>query len=131
MSVAPITRSRLPHDPEPGVARQYALRLCDAHTRRPRVRVEDGGGQCSDDGVEGRRPASRASGDAVHAAIVRALSHVGVEIVHEQAEGGFLRPTIARHRRATRRADWAVEKAHVRLTIAVAGCHTRAARAEG
>ena len=99
----------------------------DEDARRPRVRAEDGDRfaglhderfivlepvQRRDDGVEGRPAARRASRSAVDDEIVGTFGDLRVEVVHQHAERGFLRPSFAGDRRASRRADMAAEGAH-------------------
>ncbi len=57
------------------------------------------------DGVE-RRPVARGfAGSAVNDQILRALGHLGVEIIHEHAQGGFLLPALAAKGGAAGRAN--------------------------
>ena len=50
--------------------------------------------QGADQGVEGRPVARRLAGAAVDDQVLRALGHVGVEVVHEHAQRGLLRPCL-------------------------------------
>ena len=69
-----------------------------------------------DDRVE-RRPAARgAAGAAVDDQIVGALGDLGIEVVHQHPQGGFLRPSFAGERGAARRADVAAERCSCRMT---------------
>ena len=68
--------------------------------------------QGRDDGVEGGPAARRAARAAVDDEVVRTFGDVGIEVVHQHAERGFLRPSLAGDRRASRRADMAAEGAH-------------------
>ena len=58
-----------------------------------------------DDRVEGVPAARRAAGAAVDDEIVGAFGDVGIEIVHQHPQRGFLEPSPARQRRAARCAD--------------------------
>ena len=62
--------------------------------------------QLGDDGVEGI-PARRAAGATVDDEVVRVLGDLGIEVVHEHPERGFLLPTLAGDLRAARRANGA------------------------
>ncbi len=59
--------------------------------------------QRGDDGVERLPAARRPARAAVHDQVVGALGDVGIEVVHQHAQGRFLRPPLARERRAARR----------------------------
>ena len=62
--------------------------------------------QGADDGVEARPVARGLAGAAVDDEIVGALGDLGIEVVHEHAQGGFLVPALAGDQaRATRGAD--------------------------
>ena len=106
---------------------RHEQRVGDEDARRPGMRAEDGDGfaglddqrlvvleamQSADDGVEGVPAASGATGAAIDHEIVGTLGDIGIEIVHQHAERGFLRPSFAGHRRASGRADMAAERAH-------------------
>ena len=99
----------------------------DDDSGRPRMRAEDcdrlsrlhdqrfvvlepleGG----DDGVEGSPAARGASRSAVDDEIFGTFGDFWVEVVHQHAKRGFLRPSLAGDRRASRRADMAAEGAH-------------------
>ena len=54
------------------------------------------GGEGAADGVEGVPGAGRPAGAAVDDEVVGALGHLGVEVVHEHAQGGLLGPAPAR-----------------------------------
>jgi len=56
--------------------------------------------QGSDDGVETFPIARGFSGAAIDDEIVGALGNIGIEIVHEHAQGGFLLPAFAGKLRA-------------------------------
>ena len=56
------------------------------------------------DGVEGLPVARRLAGAAVDDEVVGALGDLGVEVVHEHAQGGFLLPALAADLRAPRGA---------------------------
>lgn len=58
-----------------------------------------------DDGVETFPIARGLSGAAVDDEIIGMLGDVGIEIIHEHAQGGFLLPTFAGKLRAAWRAD--------------------------
>ncbi len=51
--------------------------------------------ELGDDGVERLPAAGGAPGSAVHDEVVGVLRHLGVEVVHEHAQGGFLLPALA------------------------------------
>ena len=92
----------------------------DQHARRLLVGAEDADGtaglhqqrlvgrqrfEFAHDGVEGGPVARGFAGAAVDHQVGRALGDVGVEIVHEHAQGRFLLPSPAAEGRAARRAD--------------------------
>jgi len=94
----------------------------DQDARRVRVRAEDRDrlpalyqqrlvvlerAEAAHDVVEGLPIPRRAPGPAVHHEIIGALGDLGVEVVHEHAEGGFLLPPLAGDRGAARRTDGA------------------------
>ena len=54
--------------------------------------------QRGDDAVEGLPRARRLAGAAVDDEIVGSLGHLGIEVVHQHAQRGFLRPALARQR---------------------------------
>ena len=58
-----------------------------------------------DDGVERLPDARRLAGAAVDDQIVGPLGDLGIEIVHQHPQRGFLWPSLARQRRAARRAE--------------------------
>ena len=102
--------------------------LAMMHARRPGMRAEDRdrlaglhderlvvleAAQRGDDGVERRPAARRASRAAVDDEVVGPLGHLGIEVVHQHPQRGFLRPSLAGERRAARRADVAAEDVHV------------------
>ena len=59
------------------------------------------------DDVEGLPAARRLAGAAVDDEIVRPLGDVGIEVVHQHAQRGFLLPALAAQRGAARRANGA------------------------
>ena len=61
--------------------------------------------QGGDDGVEARPVARRLAGAAVDDELLRRLGDLGVEIVHEHAQGGFLLPALAADLRAAGGTD--------------------------
>ena len=77
-----------------------------------------------DDGVEGGPAAGGTAGPTVDDEVVRAFGDVGVEVVHQHAERGFLRPSLAGDRRASRRADMAAEGAHRAECVRESGAST-------
>jgi hypothetical protein len=70
--------------------------------------------QRRDNRVEGLPASRRASRAAVDNEFVRTLGNLGIEIVHEHAQRGFLWPSLTRNRRASGCADMAAEDAHGR-----------------
>ncbi len=81
------------------VRAEHGDRLAALHEERLVVRQR---AQRRDDRIE-RLPAPRClSRAAVHHQLVRPLRNVGVEVVHEHAEGGLLLPSLARDGRAAR-----------------------------
>ena len=62
--------------------------------------------QRRDDRVERLPAARRAARAAVDDEIVRPFGDLGIEIVHQHPQRGFLRPSFAGERRAARRAEW-------------------------
>ncbi len=106
---------RLPIGPS-----RHQHRVRDQHPRRHVVRAEDRDRfarlheqrlvvlqrpEGSHDRVVGVPAARRPSGAAVDDEVVRSLGDVGVEVVHQHAHRGFLRPRTAREVAATRRAN--------------------------
>jgi Sigma-70 region 2 len=77
--------------------------------------------QGSDDGVEGGPIACGAAGAAVDDELVGLFGNLGVEVVHEHAEGGFLMPTFAGDLASTGRAH---DRGHnfMMVRILVRGC---------
>ena len=63
------------------------------------------GAKRDDDGIERFPAACRFARAAVDDQIVGALGHVRIEVVHQHAERGFLRPSFAGQRCAARRSD--------------------------
>jgi hypothetical protein len=61
--------------------------------------------QRPDDRVKRRPAAGGAAGAAVDNQIVRPLGDLGIQVVHQHAQRGFLRPSLARQRRASRCSD--------------------------
>ncbi len=84
------------------VCLEHADRLARLHEQRlvvleaPQRRADD---------VERLPGARRLAGAAVDDEVVRALRHLGVEVVHEHAQGGFLLPAPAADLGAPRGAD--------------------------
>ena len=83
--------------------------------------------------VQAARGAARS---AVDDEIVGTFGDLGVEVVHQHAKRGFLRPSLAGDRRASRRADMAAEGAHrAEVCVVVFGApksiDRRRTRAEG
>ena len=70
--------------------------------------------QRGDDRVERFPRARGAARAAVDDQIVGPLGDLRIEVVHQHAQRGFLRPSLAGERRAARRADVAAEGAHAR-----------------
>ena len=100
------------HAGRAGVRTEYGHRFAGLHQQRLVV-VERA--QRLHDRVE-RFPVARGfAGPAVHDKIVGALGDVGIEIVHEHPERGFLRPSFAGQRRAARRPDDARADRHEQL----------------
>jgi hypothetical protein len=64
------------------------------------------------DGIERFPVARRLAGAAVDDEIVGALGDIGIEIVHQHPECGFLRPAFAGQRGASRRSDDACRCGH-------------------
>ena len=107
--------------------RRHEQGIGDDHARRPRVRAENGdrlagldderfvvfeAAERGDDGVEGR-PATRGPArSAVDDEILRPFSHLGIEVVHQHPQGGFLWPAFAGEHRTTRRADMTAYDVH-------------------
>ena len=98
----------------------------DQHARRARVRAEHADrlaalheqrlvvlerAQRCDDRVERLPAARRLPGAAVDDEVVRPLGDVGIEVVHQHAERGFLLPALAGELGAARRADGARRRA--------------------
>ena len=103
--------------PRRPAADEVAVR--DQHARRARVRAEHGDrlaalheqrlvvlerAQRAHDRVERLPVARRLPRAAVHHEIIRALGHLGIEVVHQHAQRGFLLPSLAGERGAARRA---------------------------
>ena len=89
-----------------GCVRNTRDRLSRLHEQRLVVLER---AQRRDDRVE-RLPAARgAAGAAVDDEIVGPFGDLGIEIVHQHPQRGFLRPSFAGERRAARRADMAAE----------------------
>ena len=65
-----------------------------------------------DDGVEGRPAARGAARAAVDDEIVGAFGNLGVEVVHQHPERGFLGPSLAGERRTPRGADMTADDVH-------------------
>ncbi|MNC86998.1 hypothetical protein D3C83_26920 [compost metagenome] len=61
--------------------------------------------QRRDDGVERGPAARRLARAAVDDQLVRTLRHVGIEVVHQHAKRGFLRPSLAGKSGASRRSN--------------------------
>ena len=61
--------------------------------------------ELGDDRVEGLPAPRRPTGAAVDDEVVGILGHVGVEVVHQHAQRGFLLPALAGELGAARRAD--------------------------
>ena len=104
----------------PGGPGRHEQRVGDEHARRAGVRPEDADrlarlheqrlvvlerAQRRDDRVERLPAARRLARAAVDDQIVGPLGDVGIEIVHQHPQRGFLRPSFAGQRRAARRAD--------------------------
>ena len=100
--------------------RRYEQRIGDEHARGVVVRPEDAdgfprlheqrlvvveGAERRDDRVECGPAARGTARAAVHHQILRAFGDVGIEVVHEHPQGGFLRPALARASGAAGRAD--------------------------
>jgi hypothetical protein len=99
----------------------------DDDPRGPGVRAEDGDGlarldeqrlivvepaERRDDRVE-RGPGSRgATRSAIHDEILRPFRHLGIEVVHQHAQGGLLLPPFAGNGGAARRTDVAAQGRH-------------------
>ncbi len=94
----------------------------EEHAGRPLVRLEDADRlaglhehrlvalevrQRAHHGVEAGPVAGRLAGAAVDDELVGVLGHLGVEVVHEHAQGGLLRPALRGEGRAARGADGA------------------------
>jgi hypothetical protein len=106
----------------PGRPAADEVRIGDEDPRRPRMGAHDPdrlarlhqqrlvvgeGAQFADDRVE-RLPRTRgAAGPTVDDEVVRVLGHLGIEVVHEHPERGFLLPATACQLAAARRADGA------------------------
>jgi hypothetical protein len=60
--------------------------------------------------------------------IVGTFRHLRIEIVHQHAQRGFLRPSLAGDGSAARRADVAAQRAH---RIGVRAATSQPSRAEG
>ena len=101
----------------------HQIGVADQHPRRVLVGLEDAHRlarlhqqrlvvfqrlQRVDDGVVALPIARGASGAAVNHEVLRTLGHVGIEIVHEHAHGGFLSPTFAGELVAARRPHGSV-----------------------
>jgi hypothetical protein len=101
---------------------RHEHRVRDEHARRLGVRPEDRDrlarldehrlvalepAERPDDRVERLPRARRAPGPAVHDEVLRPLGHVGVEVVHQHAQRGLLRPRLARALGPSRRPDLA------------------------
>jgi hypothetical protein len=97
-------------------------RVREQHARRVRVRAEAPDGlarlheqrlvvpellELADDHVEGRPRARRFAGAAVDDEVVRPLGHLGVEVVHQHPQRGFLLPAAA----AQGRSAWSAHGA--------------------
>ena len=107
--------------------RRHEQRIGDEHAGSPGMGAEDGDGlarlhderlvvfepaEGRDDGVERGPAACRPPRPAIDDEILGTFGDVGIEVVHQHAERGFLRPSLAGDRRASRRADMAAEDAH-------------------
>ena len=106
----------------PGRPLPDEVRVGDEHARRPRVRPQDADRlarldeqrlvvleptELAHDRVE-RVPRARGSpGPAVDDEVVRVLGDLGIEVVHEHAQRGFLLPAAAGQLGAARGADGA------------------------
>ena len=103
------------HPRRPLVGAEHADRLARLHEHRlvvARVR------SVAHDGVE-RVPRSRgAAGAAVDDELVGMLGHLGVEVVVQHPQRGFLRPTPARDLRAARRPNGSCRGTHGRTRCA-------------
>jgi hypothetical protein len=64
------------------------------------------------DRVEGRPAARRAARAAVDDQLVGPFRHLGVEVVHQHPQRGFLRPSFAGERRAPGSADMTADDVH-------------------
>ena len=110
---------RRPRGHEQGVRDQHARRagvglkdtdrLAGLHDQRFVVLER---GQRSHDGVERLPTARRLARSAVHDQIVRPLGDVGIEIIHQHAQRGFLWPAFAGQRGASPRSDDAGSGGH-------------------
>ena len=111
----------------PGRPGRHEQRVGDQHARRAGVRAEDADRLArlheqrlvvlesrsdGDDRVERLPVARRLARAAVDDEIVGALGDVGIEIVHQHAQRGFLRPALARECSAARRSDDARADGH-------------------
>ena len=106
---------------------RHEQRVGDEDARRPGMGSEDGDGlarlhderlvvlepaEGRDDRIEGGPAARRAARPAVDDEVFGTFGDVRVEVVHQHAERGFLWPSLAGDRHASRRADMAAEDAH-------------------
>src|SRR6266542_1765919 len=112
----------------------------DDDAGRPGMRAEDRNGlpglneerfvvlqaaQRVDDRVK-RIPRTRgASRAAIHDQVVGAFRHRRIEIVHQHAQGGFLRPSLAGDGGTAWGADVAAEDAHEWNALRVEGCNLK------
>ena len=111
----------------PGRPRRHQQRVGNEHARRAGVGLKHSDRlarldqqrlvvlerpQRLHDRVERLPVARRLSRSAVDDEIVRPLRDVGIEIVHQHPQRGFLRPPFAGQRRASRRADGAGSSGH-------------------
>ena len=112
-------RPRRPVADEVGVGEQ--------HARRPLVRAEDADrlarldehrlvvlqrGERAHHRVEARPVAGGLAGAAVDDELVGVLGHLGIEVVHEHAQGGLLLPALSGERGAAGGADGAGSGGH-------------------
>ena len=131
-NVDPRSRSHLPIHRESGAFQLAELLPCrpspdevgvgNENARGMRVRAKHGDRfaaldeqglivlehtQRLDDGVEALPVARGLPCTAIHNQIPRPLGDLGIEVVHQHAQGGFLRPALAADRTAARRAHHA------------------------
>jgi hypothetical protein len=111
----------------PGRPRGHQHGVGDEHPRGAGVRAEDADrlagldeqrlvvlerAQRSNDGVVAGPVARGLSRPAVDDQVVRAFGDLGVEVVHQHAQGGLLRPALAGHRGASRRPNVVGDRGH-------------------